>query len=492
MGREFTEDETTTTTASLSEALLFTTMCIIGLPVEVYTKDGSVFSGIFHTASVDKGYGIILKKARMIRKGTQSSNVSNGGLIDTLVVQPGDLVQVVAKGVMLPADYASSCANCGDEETVSVTIESSRISENGAALTNERRNSERQVGVIMPHEEEDGYLHQSKALKEVAKVNGSSKSLNKAHNKLNVHKEIHERTVVNQLANGSLSATDASLDVNHANQLVAKDLTCTESVASEVSDSSKTDSDASRTPLAVPVERALQNPLPSKTAKESKLNPSAKDFSPSLPNFRSTPPLVPTVPSVPYVPNNIPAVQIAGAQPELGNRSIVPRSSWPVKFVPYATSTTMNPDNGLQYNQPIAGLIATRAQPIRHGGQYQPIQAMPSYVHPNSQNGIFGRPGQVVYIHPVSHDVIQAPGSLSSQAPHPLLASHPIHVGFAKNEGVLAGQPLPISMTSPLMANGPQSFTTPSHIHRLSSPHFSSMQPIPILGPNIPYNAKFP
>lgn len=60
--REFTDKEETTaaSTASISEALLFTTMYIVGLPVEVHIKDGSIFSGIFHTASFDKGYGLFL------------------------------------------------------------------------------------------------------------------------------------------------------------------------------------------------------------------------------------------------------------------------------------------------------------------------------------------------------------------------------------------------------------------------------------------------
>lgn len=42
---------------SLSDALLFATMCIIGLPVDVHVKDGSIYSGIFHTACVDDDYG---------------------------------------------------------------------------------------------------------------------------------------------------------------------------------------------------------------------------------------------------------------------------------------------------------------------------------------------------------------------------------------------------------------------------------------------------
>lgn len=46
--------------AALGDALLFTTMCIIGMSVDVHAKDGSVYSGIFHTASVDKDYGSFL------------------------------------------------------------------------------------------------------------------------------------------------------------------------------------------------------------------------------------------------------------------------------------------------------------------------------------------------------------------------------------------------------------------------------------------------
>lgn len=44
--------------SSVNESLLIAaTMCIIGLQVHVHVKDGSVFSGIFYTASVDNGFG---------------------------------------------------------------------------------------------------------------------------------------------------------------------------------------------------------------------------------------------------------------------------------------------------------------------------------------------------------------------------------------------------------------------------------------------------
>ncbi|RVW99541.1 hypothetical protein CK203_021474 [Vitis vinifera] len=69
--REFSDDGVS---PSLSQALVFATMCIIGLPVEVHVKDGSVYSGILHTACLGKDYGIILKKARMIKKGKLEAN----------------------------------------------------------------------------------------------------------------------------------------------------------------------------------------------------------------------------------------------------------------------------------------------------------------------------------------------------------------------------------------------------------------------------------
>ncbi|KAK4782616.1 hypothetical protein SAY86_016718 [Trapa natans] len=87
--------------ASLSDALLFATMCIVGLPVDVHAKDGSIYSGIFHTASVE---GVVLKKAKMTKKGKSNSNVAVGCVVETLVVLSTDLVQVVAKGVLLPTD----------------------------------------------------------------------------------------------------------------------------------------------------------------------------------------------------------------------------------------------------------------------------------------------------------------------------------------------------------------------------------------------------
>lgn len=56
-GRVEKESTACTPSPSLTESLLFATLCLVGLPVDVHVKDGSVYSGVFHTASVEKGYG---------------------------------------------------------------------------------------------------------------------------------------------------------------------------------------------------------------------------------------------------------------------------------------------------------------------------------------------------------------------------------------------------------------------------------------------------
>ncbi|XP_074310922.1 uncharacterized protein LOC141646849 isoform X2 [Silene latifolia] len=464
------EEELAASSSSLSEVLLFTTMCIVGLPVQVFIKDGSIFSGIFYTASFHKGYGIVLKKARMVKKGTLNANVVKGDLIDTLVVRPGDLVQVVAKGVMLPADYASSDATTYDGGAVLGTSDSSPGSEHGTVMAGELPNQERHVG-MGSSQEENGCNHASGLIEELIEANHSIATLNGRDTQI---EENQAKTVHNQLTNGCLTpdATSPSAEV-------------TKSVASEVSTSDAMGLGVNvRSLVQSPTAVAPRNHVTNRTVKESKLNPDAKIFSPSVSNFRSNPTPGLTVTSIAHVPNSIPMGQVAGPQSEVGMRSVAPpRTSWPVKVVPYVTSSLATADNGLQYSQPMAGHVLTRSQPIRHSSVYQPTTAVSSYLHPSHQNGIFGRPGQLVYMHPVSHDV-QAPATLS-QASHPYFTSHPIYV--AKHDGVLAGQTLQASMNPPLLTNAPQPFMMPSHIQ------FSSMRPVPVLGPAVPYStAKFP
>ncbi|XP_073280763.1 uncharacterized protein [Primulina huaijiensis] len=87
-----------------TDAVLYATMCIVGMPVDVHARDGSVNSGIFYTACVDRDFATELKNARMIKKGNQEANVVSGSLIDTLTVPSENFALVVAKDIRLPAN----------------------------------------------------------------------------------------------------------------------------------------------------------------------------------------------------------------------------------------------------------------------------------------------------------------------------------------------------------------------------------------------------
>ncbi|XWS27851.1 hypothetical protein CRYUN_Cryun25bG0015000 [Craigia yunnanensis] len=152
---------------SMNEALLFATMCIIGLPVDVHLKDGSVYSGIFHTASVEKEYGIVLKKAKLTKKGRCATNVANGCVVETLVILAGDLVQVVAKGVPLPFDGFAGNIACGNGEAAFEILPSSANPLNGAKKFNkstmDKRKSNRKsfIATKAGKEQEGGKLPQN-------------------------------------------------------------------------------------------------------------------------------------------------------------------------------------------------------------------------------------------------------------------------------------------------------------------------------------------
>lgn len=87
---------------------------------------------------------------------------------------------------------------------------------------------------------------------------------------------------------------------------------------------------------------------------ESKLNPGAKIFTPSLLHHRSvTPPAVPTGATVAYLPDHHAMVPIATAQQEVDISSPAPRSSVPVKFVQCGNVVIGNGGTETPYVQPV-------------------------------------------------------------------------------------------------------------------------------------------
>ncbi|MCO5582504.1 hypothetical protein L7F22_036401 [Adiantum nelumboides] len=90
----------------LNQHLLYLTACLIGQLVEVQVQNGSIYSGVFHTANAEKNYGIVLKIARLVRDGKNDiiGKDSTRRPVKTLVIQAKDLVQINAKDVPISGE----------------------------------------------------------------------------------------------------------------------------------------------------------------------------------------------------------------------------------------------------------------------------------------------------------------------------------------------------------------------------------------------------
>ncbi|KAJ4975223.1 hypothetical protein NE237_000329 [Protea cynaroides] len=557
--------------ASVSDALLFTTMCIIGVPVEVQVKDGSIYSGIFHTASVEKDYGIVLKRARMTKKGKNDSNLEIGAIIDTLVVLSGDLVQVIAKGVILQADGTVGCVaeddigvvtgnvhpteflnceevspKCNKVDLKKSAVDTTQISQIRSLDQNDNksaydfinansgnglpRKAEEVLGMSkealplermenvdngnmdgMHHEKieevetvsdyvgqigeersqgkKDQYEQQRKAHKEdsIDEVQSSSSSVDICHIK---PKSVDGKNLgisSYTYPNGVCGSPVVKLDTQDYERPASTDFlpdVSTSTSGVDVPPQSYSASLVSSTSMVPPRGSAFNT-----NSKEFKLNPGAKTFSPSFTIPRATAPAVPTIANLAYIPNSSPLVPVAGVQPEIGVSPFATRSSLPVKVVQYNNSVVGNGVSGSEYSQPIVGHVGSRPQPVRYAGQY-PIQAGPAYVHPNSQPVMVGRMGQLLYVHPVSHDAVQGAAAFSQVSTRSLLTSHQAHLPKHQGNGTAPALQLCVAPPS-FVASGQHPFAVPTPIQLSHSP-FPTIQPVPVPGANALFSSKFP
>ncbi|KAL2523695.1 hypothetical protein Adt_08749 [Abeliophyllum distichum] len=468
------EEENNAMAASLtvSDALLFATMCIVELPVDVHAKDGSIYSGIFYTACVDKDYAIVLKNARMIKKGNRAANVANGSMIETLIVQSEDLVQVVAKGVHIPSNGVSGyvrrdgleaiagineCSereekaneSNGDKEHRSET-RFSASSENDSSYSfasdvenhlnrsgeGENEGSDgidfgkmeeahivsadgRQIGEVSSEKQsnhkENPEFQDEKTTCEVqgSRLMYACQSQSTAAE--NILGEMDMQKTLKGVSSGSHAASIVKLDNQNQKRPNSEETKRSDALSSNVSvaatptlvfSSESSPSSSSASTPSVPPKSSNLN----RTAKEFKLNPAAKIFSPSLVHHRSvTPPAVQTEASVAYMPDVYAMVPITTAENEVDIGLFAPHSSLPVL-----------------YAQPVVGQVLS-SQPIRYASQYHNLQAGTAYVYPNSQNVIAGRTGPHVRVNPIS-DAIQSASGFSQAATGPLLNPHHMHL----------------------------------------------------------------
>ncbi|XP_031116396.1 uncharacterized protein LOC116020072 [Ipomoea triloba] len=503
------EEENAAAAAAVSEVLLFTTMCIIGLPVDVHVKDGSIYSGIFHTACVEDSYAIVLKKAMMVKKGTRKANVTSGSVIDTLVILSEDLAQIVAKGITLPADGIPGYVKGDDGGAIADDIPSNEGAEREAKSAKPNESS---TDVLLPNRKKDaqdsmkdrptdnGESHVFQQGKIPLEARGSNPHLNVCETQSNAVENISVRpTLERSLANASpdfplvsLVKLDQNFEQKNIHERrsiensqssatppssVLKDGTPIAGVTSKVS----LGSSFVQTDLVPP-----RNSSCNKAAKESKLNPGAKIFRPSLGHHRAVNP--PTVPTMAYAPDSCPVLPVATPEPEVEISPFVPRSSVPIKFVQCNNMVAGNGNIDVQYSQPAMGYVGNRTAPTRYASQYHQLQTGTGYVHPNSENVMVGRLGPVLYVHPVSHGIMQSGSAFSQVSSCPLLNPHQAHL--PKHQGNATTQTLPVCMTPPFIAGAQQTYTIPSQIP-ISHPSFPVLRPMQVPGSNGFFSPKF-
>ncbi|KAL7087908.1 hypothetical protein ACP275_13G096900 [Erythranthe tilingii] len=498
---------------SIGDALLLTTMCIVGMPVDVHAIDGSVYSGIFHTASVDEDYAVVLKKAKMIKKGNLDANVVNGALIETLVVPSEDLVQVVAKAVLLPSNGVTSNIGGDGIEAAAGYIESldrdaSFVKSNGAKANKKQKRQSRFSGKrekVLPFSDKTENLLDSSPEDRIERLDtvnsvkrdeadniaaggrqtGNESQEMQSNSNNNSNAEVHDSS----LRKDTVPQEPRGVSEEQGRNGHTSDETPNASVASQVPVTDvKSDSRlrASSNPFLF---APPKNPTVKKTIKESKLNPGAKVFSPSVLHHRAavSPPAVANGASVSYMPSNYTMTTMATAREEVDANSIA-FSSVPVKLVPYNNMSFEHGVSDSQYGQPIIGQVMNRTQPVRYTGQYQNYQTAPSYVHPNPHNAMFGRVGPLLCMHPISNDVAQSVAGFSPANTRPLLTPHPVHL--TKHQGNNPAQALQMCMNPPIIGNGAQSYVMTSSIP-MPQPMFPVLRPIAVPGSNGFLNTKF-
>ncbi|XP_022723210.1 polyadenylate-binding protein-interacting protein 4-like isoform X3 [Durio zibethinus] len=99
--------------SSSRDRLVYLTTCLIGHPVEVHVKSGSIYTGIFHATDAENDFGIILKMARLIKDGTLRGHKAITEFVSKapskmLIIPAKEFVQVIAKDVAVTRDGFAS------------------------------------------------------------------------------------------------------------------------------------------------------------------------------------------------------------------------------------------------------------------------------------------------------------------------------------------------------------------------------------------------
>ncbi|XVE80375.1 hypothetical protein DITRI_Ditri14bG0134900 [Diplodiscus trichospermus] len=517
---------------SMNEALLFATMCIIGLPVDVHLKDGSVFSGIFHTASVEKEYGIVLKKAKLTKKGRCATNVANGSVVETLVIFAGDLVQVVARGVPLPYDGFSGNIARGNGEAVFEVLPSSANPLNGAKKLNrstmDKRKSNRKRNSV---QNENGFADAFIPTKAGKEQEGGKSLENPNGNAKEVEYQKRDGTNIEQ-GKDAFGATIGGRQVGEdtsqllqdeydqkfefhveedANEVQPSVSSCESSALDTLNPVKPADEgNAEMTVKPLPSGAPNDAPMDGKLDKQGCERCTETDiYQDAVCSGVSTSCPITDVSSESCQTSFATPAAIVAPQSSESNKNskefklnpeakiFSPSFASAISAAPPMVPTVANvsyisgnsPMVAVAGSQPeIVGHMGSRTQPLRYAGQYHTVPAAPAYLNPNSQAVMFGRMGQLIYL-PVSHDLLQGAAAVAPVPARPPLT--PNHVQFPKHQGNAPSQALQLCVPQPFIASGQQPLAVPRHVPFLQ-PAFPTTHPVQVQGSNGLFSTKLP
>ncbi|TVU16205.1 hypothetical protein EJB05_39757, partial [Eragrostis curvula] len=425
---------------SIGEALLLATVCMVGLPVEVQVRDGSAYAGVLHAACVDAGYGVVLKKARKIANGKGQADLPMGAFVDTLVVQPDDLVQVIAKDLSLPIKGLCKAPDS------SVVADSGSLNPQNAHADNSKMAESQNIP----------------PLKQVQKCNPAGQE---SDNNINKNAQTNGNAMGGSASTGHVGPCFSMNNVSTSTTVGPKvDGIAAPMVTSDVKRSQPVNNSATKIVTS------------SKTSsKEFKLNPSAKVFSPSFTSSRHVL-AAPTPVNSNYISPS--ATEVPMGIPVFESKSVPGGSSLSSK-VHYNLSHT-NCAISPQYVQSMVRHNAARLDPAKVGTPYHPMKVGATYASPSPQPVVAGKFSPVVYVHPVSQEAMHGAPVISQGWPHPVLLNT-YQANLQKFQGNA-----PVYVAPPVMATGSLPFVVPSPaplvqpfqaIHPIMVPAASSMVP---------------
>jgi len=130
--------------------------------------------------------------------------------------------------------------------------------------------------------------------------------------------------------------------------------------------------------------------------------------------------------------------------------------------------------------------------PHRYTSPYHAVQATPMLVNPNPQVMV-GRPGQLMYMQPITQDLVQgAPPHHSHLPSRPLFP--PQQLQYPKHQSLIAatGQPMQLYAPQPFAVNGlHQPYTIMPTEIPVMQPPFPTNRSMQIPVPNGFYGTKF-